>query len=454
MTPAQSRGGAAARIQAPTARQALPADEASWPPPRPAPAAVQRPEPAPAPAPAPAPEPAVSPERPEPAPTGESGPPRRPGPMPTSADDREGVYRGVLWAARAAQELGRVLTTLTERVEALEQRLSGLEAAEGSRPSGGPGNFWGETVDPGLGGANAVAGEVAALRAAVTTATEQVGQQVSRLAAEVSGTQQRGDERFTATEARLAEVESLSADVGALEHKLNELGRAQVVFQDALTSHPGLRSTQRSVEQLRGELTTARRVLGGLNAKVQELQSLPTVMEEVAARQFERLVSEMLSLPLDIEGLYREMDSIAERVTAREDTAASTAERVGFVAEAVVAMRQDLDRVIGSLAEIREVQAEAQAWRDGLERRLAALESPGAEVERLYQALARVVGGPGGAAAAVHQPANGRADGATLPAESQRAVEVLRAELDRIRQSIDVLASPAPADGRPDPLDD
>ena len=401
-----------------------------------------------------------APERAEDAATEESGPPRRPGAMPTSADDREGMYRGVLWAARAAQELGRVLATLTERVEALERRLTVMEAAEASPPS--TESFWGEAVDPGLRGPNAVGlrgpnavvDEVAALRQAVTTATEQVAQQVSRLAAEVSRTQQRGDERFTATEARLTEVESLSADVGALEHKLNELGRAQVVFQDALTSHPGLRSAQRSVEQLRGELTTVRSVLGGLDAKVQELQSLPTVMEEVAARQFERLVSEMLSLPVDIEGLYREMDSIAERVTAREDTAAVTAERVGFVAEAVVAMRQDLDRVIGSVAEIREAQAEARAWRDGLERRLAALESPGAEVERLYQALAHVVGGPGGAAAAVHQPANGRPDGATVPAESRRAVEVLRAELDRIRQSIDALAAPSPTDAGLDALDD
>ncbi len=431
MTPSHPRRGAA-RVQAPTATEALPpADEESWLFPAGAPA-PSRPEPTPGPRPAPGPESAWSAEGDEPSVADEPGPPRQGAVLPTSALDREGVYRGVLWAARAAQELGRVLTMLTERVEALEQRLSAVETAEDSRPSTGAGNFWGEAIDP---------GEVAALREAVTTATEQVGQQVSRLATEVSGTQHRGDERFAATEARLAEVESLSADVGALEYKLNELGRAQVVFQDALTSHPGLRSAQRSVEQLRGELTTVRRVLSGLDAKVQELQSLPTVMEEVAARQFERLVSEMLSLPVDIEGLYREMDSIAERVTAREDTAALTAERVGFVAEAVVAMRQDLDRVIGSLAEIREAQAEARAWRDGLERRLAALESPGAEVERLYQALARVVGGSAGSAATAHQPANGRAEGAVPPAESQRAVEVLRAELDRIRQSIDVLAA-------------
>jgi predicted nucleic acid-binding Zn-ribbon protein len=361
VTPSQSGAGAGSRIQAPTARQAVPPDEASWAIPLPDAAAAPGPETVPAPAPAPAPEGAPAPERAEPALFAESSPSRRPG------------------------------------------------------------------------------------------ASEQVAQQVSRLAAELSGTQQRADERFAAAEARLAEVEALSADVGALEHKLNEVGRAQVVFQDALTSHP-LRSAPRSLEQLRGELSTVRSMLADLDAKVQELQALPTVMEEVAARQFERLVSEMLSLPVDIEGLYREMDSIAERVTAREDTAALTAERVGFVAEAVVAMRQELDRVVGSLAEIRDAQAEDRAWRDGLERRMAALESPGAELQRLYQALASVVGGPGGRGAAA-QAANGRAPGAALPAESQRAVEVLQAELDRIRQSIDVLAGPAPADDRADPLE-
>ena len=360
--------------------------------------------------------------------------------MPTSPDDREGVYRGLLWAARAAQELGRVLTALTERVEALEQRLDALPALQESQPATGDDGFWGGAIDP---------GGVTALRNAVTDAAEQAAQQVNRLAAEVSGTQQREEERFALTDARLAAVESLSTDVGALEQKLNDLGRAQIVFQDALMSHPGLRSAQRSVEQLRGELGAVLNVLGGLDAKVQELQSLPAVMEEVATRQFERLVSEMLSLPVDIEGLYREMDSIAERVAAREDTAASVAERVGFVAEAVVAMRQDVECVMESVTEIRDAQAEAQAWRDGVERRLAALESPGAEVERLYQALARVVGGPGGAVTAVGQPATGLA----LPAQSQRAVDVLKAELDRIRQSIDVLAAPTPA-GTPDPVED
>ena len=354
MTPLQPRRGAGARVQAPTATEALPpADEESWLFPEGVPAAPA-PGPSPVPGPVPAPESAWSPEGEEPAVTDES----------------------------PAPELGGALPTLTEWIEALEERLGVLEALEETRPASGTGAFWADTVD---------AGEVAALREAVAAATEQVGQQVSRLAAEVSGSQQRGDERFAATEARLAGVESLSAAMGALEHKLNELGRAQVVFQDALTSHPGLRSAQRSVEQLRRELTAVRSVLGALDARVQELQTLPAAMEEVAAQQFERLVSEMLSLPVDLEGLYREMDRIAERVTAREDTAALTAERVRFVAEAVMTMRQDLDLVVGSVAEIRQAQAETQAWRDGLERRLAALESPGTQVERLYRALARVV---------------------------------------------------------------
>ncbi|HWC10614.1 MAG TPA: hypothetical protein VG455_05265 [Acidimicrobiales bacterium] len=383
MTPSQSGPrGVPARIEAPTARQAVPpedeADEVLFPPPRRMAPGPKSETPVP-----PELEPAIA-DAVEAVLADEVGGEARPGPMPTSAEDSEGVYRGVLWAARAAQECGRVLTVLTDRVEALEERLAALEAAERSwSPGPGVAPVWEVTADT---------EEVAALRQEVTTATEQL----SRLAAEMSGAQQRGDERFTATESRLVEIGALSMDVRALEQRLNELGRAQVVFQEALTSHPGVRSAQRSVERLRGELAAVRNLVGEIDARLDGLRSLPAAVEQATARQVEELASEMRSLPADVQGLYRELDAIAERVTAREDSAGVAVEKARFVAEAVVAMREELEGIGEALARIHEAQAEARAWRDSIDRRLAALESPTAGVERLYQALARVVEETGG----------------------------------------------------------
>ncbi|HEX2192569.1 MAG TPA: hypothetical protein VHH09_05205 [Acidimicrobiales bacterium] len=324
MTPSRARSGSA-RIQAQTAREVVPyEDEEEWLPPVPAP---------------------LPPEEAD-----EAGPVPAERPPP-GAD---------------------ALATLTERVEAIEQRLAALESAaaaparapapapEASTPTDTRGDFWNEHL---------AAGEVAALRQEVAMAMDQV----SRLAAEVSRTQQRSDDQLGATELRLAGLATLAADLGAVETKVNELGRAQVAFQEALTTHPGLRSTQRQVDQLRAELNAVLKLVGGLEGRVEELQSVPGAMEEVATRQFERLVSEMLSLPVDIEGLYKEIESIAERVTAREDTAAVAAEKVGFATEAVVAMREEVERVLAAVAEIRAAQDEVRAWRERLERRLATL---------------------------------------------------------------------------------
>jgi hypothetical protein len=74
-----------------------------------------------------------------------------------------------------------------------------------------------------------------------------------------------------------------------------------------LGSSPVVQFLQRALDQLGGELAAAEGRPGRLDARTAELAaSLPAAIEEVATTQFERLVSETLSLPVDVEGLYQE----------------------------------------------------------------------------------------------------------------------------------------------------
>jgi predicted nucleic acid-binding Zn-ribbon protein len=283
--------------------------------------------------------------------------------------------------------------------------------------------------------------------------------QIGRLAAEVAQTHERVSQRFTAMDQLRSELAGLAADVGGAQQRLDEVTRMQRVQQSAMSSSPVVQSMQRSLGDLRGELATVGSRLVGLDARVDELQSLPLRMEDVAARQFRRLVPEMLSPPDDLQGLYRELERIAERMAARDEAVTQVVDRMTAVEEAVTGLRLDLDRVIGGLAAARESEVEARDWRQALERRMAALEAPGSEIERLYLALDRMVGegaGTGGTAGtgsemrAQETAGNGAGLLAAGPLPSQdqgtadkdRAVEALTAELERIRRSIEVLVRP------------
>jgi predicted nucleic acid-binding Zn-ribbon protein len=279
--------------------------------------------------------------------------------------------------------------------------------------------------------------------------------QIGRLAAEVAQTHERVTERFAAMDALHSELAALASDVGGVQEKLDEVVRMQRVQQTGMSSSPVVQSMQRALSELRGDLATVGSRLVGLDARLDELQSLPVRMEDVAARQFQRLVPEMLTVPGDLEGVYRELERIAERMAGREQAVTQAVERVAAVEETVTGLRLDLDRVIGGLAAAREAEAEARDWRLAMERRLAALEAPGSEVERLYLALDRMVGEraaivPTAEAGADEEGRNGAPPFAGgLPrggdheaAENDRAVEALTAELERIRRSIEGLVRP------------
>jgi small-conductance mechanosensitive channel len=325
----------------------------------------------------------------------EPQPPARPvSPMPTSPDDADGLYRGILWVARATQECGRVLTALTDRVEEINRRLAALEAAEHPAPP----SVADPTSDP-TGGAGR---EVAAQRRALTTASAQV----ARLAAEVASGQRRVNERFEAIEASLAKLESAPGSEGDVQRRVDVL-----------------------------------------DARVQELGTRTAAVEELPGA--------------DLDGVYRELDAVAELVATRDDAIAQALERVGSLDNAVDGLRSELERALEGVLAARQEDIEAREWRAAVDQRLSSLESPGAQIERLYLALDGIVGqraaleavdvdgaradlgsGNGTGGEAWLSP-----DGVSL-GHSHRAVEALAAELERIRLSIEAIGGQAASPAR------
>ncbi|HEV3400659.1 MAG TPA: hypothetical protein VG078_02470, partial [Acidimicrobiales bacterium] len=356
--------------------------------------------------------------------------------VPPLADTTE-VHKRIMSVARATERCARVLSGLAERVDVLDEKLSSQGPVAPAEPAAAPDR----------------------------TELSLMGDQIGRLAVEVAQTHERVTERFASMEALRSELDELTADVGGVQERLDEVTRLQRAQHAGMSSSPVVQAMQRALGELSGELATVGSRLVGLDARLDELQSLPVRMEDVAARQFHRMVPEMLTVPGDLDGVYRELERIAERMAEREKVVATLLGRVTAAEEAVTGLRQDLDRVIGGLVAAREADADAGAWRTAMERRLAALEAPGSEIERLYLALDRMVAeratttepgpgrdeeaGNGAGADALGSDTVADAGGTplrgALPSgspHSQRAVEALTAELERIRRSIEVLVHP------------
>ena len=370
---------------------------------------------------------------------------------PPVADASE-MHRRIMSVATATERCTRVLSDLAERLDLLDEKV----AARGSvaSPAAPPEPVPGPSTELAL-----------------------INEHIGRLAAEVVQTHEQVSERFASIDALRSAVGALGSDIGAVQERLEEVARSQRVQQTGMSSSPVVQAMQRALGELRAELTTVGSHLVGVDARLDELQSLPARTEEMAASHFERLLSEVLSVPDDLEGVYRELEGIAERMAAREEAVARVIERAAAAEDVVTRLRLDLDRVIGDLAAARQAETEAREWREAIERRLAALEPSGSEVERLYRALDRMVGqraadvgargDPGGdeeggngpqrsagpSTAAADDEAGdegddgdlgGKATSAPASGPSQQAVEALTAELERIRRSIEVVVGPRP----------
>jgi chromosome segregation ATPase len=173
------------------------------------------------------------------------------------------------------------------------------------------------------------------------------------------------------------------------------------------------------LQELRHELAATNRRLSELDARLGAHPVAAIVQEEVR-RQAERLAAQAPPAAVDVEGVYRELDAVAEFVAARAAVTAEGLERIAPLEVAVLELRRDLRRALGDLAA-------AQAGRDveprlrEVEARLHGLEASGRKVDHLYRALEEAVHqgqpSPGEQADGQHERA---ATGATNGARSTR----------------------------------
>jgi chromosome segregation ATPase len=259
---------------------------------------------------------------------------RRTGLLPASPADQEGLFRGLLWVARAVKECAAALPRLADRLGEVERRVVALA----ERPA--PAAALGDRRDP----------EAAA--------------------------------RLDAVEQRL--------------QRLDALAQARAAGPPVET---GLRD-------LRRDLATADRRLAAMELRLAPLESLPASVEELVARHVDRLATETLSLPADVEGVYRELDAVAEVMAARQAAASQSVRRIEALEAALAELR-------GRVAHLVEEHDDDAADRDHAG--TAASVEPGPQP-------------PAAAAPEVESPEGAR-----------RVLQVLTSELERIRQSIDVL---------------
>lgn len=248
-------------------------------------------------------------------------------------------------------------------------------------------------------------------------------------------------------------VEALTADMAEQRRQGDALRQA---LDNAVNRAQTLSGEMAGLQAQLGERALA------LEVRMAELESLPSAMEGVATDQFHRLVAELPSAPVDIEAVYKELDSVAEVLAARDAAVHHGLQQVGSLEATVSGLCDDFVRLVDELAASRAAEEEAQERLRSLEQRLGVLESPEHQVNRLYSALDRARGGAPAPAATDGFPTTGIrvADGGLVPPGSedapsgdrggeptQRAIQALAADLDRIRRSLEVLAEGArPAD--------
>ncbi|MGI9023552.1 MAG: hypothetical protein ACR2HV_10060, partial [Acidimicrobiales bacterium] len=345
--------------------------------------------------------------------------------MPASPFDQEGVYRGLLWVVEAALECGRMFAGLARQLAGFEQRLEALE---------------------------------------------------SRRSDEGRDT----EFRISVVEQRVLEVEAFSPWIEQVQQALDDFARAQadeaeaaaavaaqrelvpVAPEPAAPAVSAVDEVEPLLAELRAEIVEARRRERVLEVRLAQLEAQPT-MEQVAAEQFHRLAAQLPGAQAEIEGVYRELDSVAEQVAQRdavvtrslqrlgplEKRLAPLEKRLGPLEKYVDGLRDDLGRVAAQLAALAGVDVGVVEWMGNVDARMTSLESSAAIVERLRVSLDRVseeLAAPRARGDGVEpQPEGGSEAGAEMSEPpvgdtSMRAIKALTAELDRISKSIEALS--------------
>lgn len=351
-----------------------------------------------------------------------------------------------------SSELGRVFSRLLVRMANVERRLDGFE--ERVHAVTEPDESAARTEDPGK-------AALEADREYDRQMLSWLADRVEALTAEIGEQRRQAEVGADAVGRAVNRTETVSVEVDGLRAQVDHLvaSQEQPDPPEVCPDHQRLAPTVADME--REAAVAADRALA-VEARVAQLETLPSMMDEVATRQFQRLAAELPSAPVDIEAVYKELDSVAEVLAARDAAVARGLEQVESLGAAVSGLRDDVVRLADALAASRAADEESRDRIRTLEHRLDVMDSPEHDVERLYTALDRARGGAPGPAgpdavgstgirvadggAGAQGPASTSAGGRSAE-PSQHVIQTLVADLDRIRRSLEVLADEVPPPG-------
>ncbi len=278
--------------------------------------------------------------------------------LPASPADHDGMYRGLLWVAWAVEEVSRGFTRLSCRIADVERRLDRLDSESDSNGA--------------------------------VKHDQPVGHdegKLDRLEARIDESQSDAARRIDAVEERLRQLDFLPLKVSNLQRTVDQLESAQkrtVTASPAASVPPA--SSEREMRELRRELSVTNRRLSALEAQVGK-EPVPAVVEAAVRRHAERLASKQEpGAAADLQGVYRELDAVAEFVAARAASTDERLERIAPLEVAVLELRRDLRRALAQLAADHGATDAEVRLRD-IEKRLGRLELSGRKADRLLSAL-------------------------------------------------------------------
>ena len=285
--------------------------------------------------------------------------------LPTSPTDQEGLYRGVLWVAWAVEECSRGFTRLSARLGNVERRLD-LLAPE--RMQARPPVFDVDRVD------------------ASPEPDEDVRTELHQLEATFDESRMEVRRRIDGLEERLRQLDFVPLKVSNLQRTVDQLAAA--LRKWAVAEPAGSQKTDSldaELQGLRQELAATNRRLAELDARL-GVQPVPAVVQAEVRRHAERLAAQAPPAAVDVEGVYRELDAVAEFVAARAAATAEGLERIAPLEVAVLELRRDLRRALVDLAAAQSGSTVEPRLQE-VEARLRSLEASGRKVDRLYSAL-------------------------------------------------------------------
>lgn len=390
-------------------------------------------------------------------------------PPSAAQDDRTGdgasrderIERHLSWLVQEMRSSNGAIQMVTEQLADLSRRVKALEGVE---RDGGVAIRDLEDMRRGLAW---MAGEIQARTDVLTRAADEV----DRMGTELSSVKLHTTDQVAALQTRVRQVEMAQGPVG-LRHELDrvaaevtgvpdfaELGRAALRTIELDSAMAGLRQdVERVSRSLGGVQQAAMTHVAGrtapLEGAIHEVRQALTTMSEEAAlaradsdartsavmdhrfQAVEARLTSLDSLSTDVEGLYRELDRVAERSTALADSLAGLVERAAGIEGGLDEVRQGVDQLAVEVIPNQQVSLSDVSQRvQSLGERMDALSRLTGELDELRTAVGGLTDEVAGAQqAALAATTEQLAVGARLrELESVPTdIEGLHRELDRV----------------------